>query len=189
MSDVYEKHGWSFLTGDVNYLQYGGKFIYKHTSEIGSRKTAYVVLEVRNMEEDGGSDFQDQVLFETSIVSPPDLTTKWGRELFERVKGSCGWDDEDLAEMAPTKEAMALLQVEMLHSYGVRASGMHSETHSFEALDNDEKLLESAFEAAAKDAMVETGMTGFLLDRRQNAIGSTGWDFLKGDVTAGLRRM
>lgn len=31
-------------------------------------------------------------------------------------------------------------------------------------------------------------MLGFALDRACNAIGSTGWDFLSGDITAGLRR-
>lgn len=31
-------------------------------------------------------------------------------------------------------------------------------------------------------------MLGFALDRRANAIGSTGWDFLSGDICAGLRR-
>jgi hypothetical protein len=30
-------------------------------------------------------------------------------------------------------------------------------------------------------------MGGFMLDRAQNAIGSSGWDFMKGDITAGLR--
>lgn len=31
-------------------------------------------------------------------------------------------------------------------------------------------------------------MLGFALDRQANAIGSTGWDFLSGDITAGLYR-
>jgi hypothetical protein len=31
-------------------------------------------------------------------------------------------------------------------------------------------------------------MLGFALDRQANAIGSTGWDFLSGDITAGLKR-
>lgn len=33
-----------------------------------------------------------------------------------------------------------------------------------------------------------TTLGGFVLDRAQNAIGSTGWDFMKGDILAGLKR-
>lgn len=48
--------------------------------------------------------------------------------------------------------------------------------------DNEEKLLEKAKEELK---VIET-LAGFYLDRPQNAIGSTGWDFMKGDILGGL---
>ena len=39
-----------------------------------------------------------------------------------------------------------------------------------------------------KEADIANLLFGFYMDRPLNAIGSTGWDFLNGDVDAGLRR-
>lgn len=44
--------------------------------------------------------------------------------------------------------------------------------------------LRTQADAAYKESLI---LGGFKLDRAQNAIGSTGWDFLVGDVTGGLR--
>lgn len=36
--------------------------------------------------------------------------------------------------------------------------------------------------------LLNTATFGYAMDKRQNAIGSTGWDFIRGDVLAGLSK-
>lgn len=42
--------------------------------------------------------------------------------------------------------------------------------------------------AARKELLGVDMLFGFYMDRPLNAIGSTGWDFIKGDITAGFRK-
>lgn len=43
-------------------------------------------------------------------------------------------------------------------------------------------------DAAVKEMVGVSTMGGFYLDRRQNAVGSTGWDFMAGQIDAGIKR-
>jgi len=51
--------------------------------------------------------------------------------------------------------------------------------------NNKEKLLKAAKE---ETTMINFITFGFAMDKYQNRIGSTGWDFIKGDIMAGLNK-
>lgn len=51
--------------------------------------------------------------------------------------------------------------------------------------NNKAQLLKAAREEAQ---IIKSFTFGFKMDCAANALGSTGWDFIKGDITAGLRR-
>jgi hypothetical protein len=61
--------------------------------------------------------------------------------------------------------------------------GVHATLWQASGLNKD-LLMKRAEEELAKASV----MGGFMLDAPQNAIGSSGWDFLTGDITRGLRR-
>ena len=65
-----------------------------------------------------------------------------------------------------------------LSQYGVHACLFHK------LGNNCGKLMQEA----KKQAVTISGLFGFYMDRQQNMIGSTGWDFIKGDTMAGLAR-
>ena len=76
--------------------------------------------------------------------------------------------------------------VELVVGYGCKACASFEEVYSLEAVSEDESLLDSIFEAAAKSAIPDLGLCGFVLDKAQNRIGSTGWDFIMGNPLGGL---
>lgn len=82
---------------------------------------------------------------------------------------SCGdhledcWDD-----LSDVQREMALC--ETLISYGVK---MH-------VIDKTSSRAKGAYKGCAQEANIATMMWGFIADRQANAIGDSGWDFLKG---------
>ena len=52
----------------------------------------------------------------------------------------------------------------------------------------DRKTSQEAIDAARKECVAAKMLLGFYLDRPQNMIGDTGWDFMKGDIGAGYKR-
>jgi hypothetical protein len=69
--------------------------------------------------------------------------------------------------------------VELLVSYGVYA------TLKTRYGSNYSKM----FKEARKEAICAAGLYGFYMDKRQNRIGSDGWDFQRGNVLAGLNQV
>lgn len=62
-------------------------------------------------------------------------------------------------------------------------------SYTFDEEDDwDEKVKEYTAEAKEEAKQVKM-LLGFYLDAPINMLGSTGWDFLDGDVTAGLKRL
>lgn len=69
-------------------------------------------------------------------------------------------------------------EVEALRAYGVKAP-----LATFWSND-----VEAAVGAAMCESHLVSSMFGFYMDRQINAIGSTGWDWIQGNVGASLRR-
>lgn len=154
----------TFLTGDVNWRQYGGKWI---SQKLNNGEFDYwAVIELINMWDATGEEDQPQYVVELSIVSPAQA----GRENCEKACQSCGMEYN-----APDSWSM----VEMLHSYGIHAVLYSSRGN------NAYKLLREV----KHEAQIQAGMMfGFAMDRPENRIGSTGWEMLRGDINSALSR-
>lgn len=80
--------------------------------------------------------------------------------------------------MDPDHVVPQLQKAEMLLDYGTAAI----------IYDSAGSCLQRLVAGAMEQYRMLSIMGGAVLDRRQNAIGSTGWDLMRGDVMAGLKR-
>jgi len=171
-----------FLTGDVNWQTYGGQFVSKRMANGYDGKGAvkgrdydfhyWLVMDVRPNEDwEYGDKDRPKYWVSLAVVSPEAADPK---EL-QAAARSWGMDDADTLKA----QADPLFLVECLHSYGVAAYVWNGEGNNLSVLMKE----------ARKEAQLASGiMFGFYMDRAQNMIGSTGWDTVKGDLLARLRR-
>lgn len=171
-----------FLTGDVNWQTYGGKFVSKRLANGHDGKGAvrgqdydfhyWLVMDVRPNEDWEYGDREDPKYYVSlAVVSPEQASPK---ELQSAIN-SCGIPDDEL----PRFMADPMFLVECLHGYGCAAHVWHGQGNNLSAL-----MKEARYEAQLASGI----MFGFYMDAPQNRIGSTGWDCVKGDLLAGLRR-
>lgn len=152
-----------FLTGDVNYLTYGGKWI----SNVQKRGDVefFFVIEVMNwIEAVGERDAEGKPTYNMSltIVSPQQA----GEKKMEEAYSCCGVDDE-IIENATKNGALAELQVESLHSYAGGVPVWSEDGNNFH------KLFAQARQEAGKadfDCVMEAPV---------NRLGETGREALK----------
>jgi len=159
-----------FLTGDVNWQEYGGKFVSKR---LNNGEFAYwLVIEVVNLRDACDDDNNDEYAVSLLSVSP----TEAGQTNVDAALSCCGFNDEELTQADSGNE---LIKVEALAGYGIFAT-LWSETGN-----NLNQLMRDARAQANASQL----LYGFMMDSPQNRIGSSGWDCQRGDITAGLRRM
>ena len=146
-----------FLTGDVNFLEYGGKFV---TKKFNNGDFDYwIVIELINFEDATGEKLNgSKYIIEVSAISPQSAGENSLNSAFE----CCGMDFT----------TDPLIQVEVLSNYGVSAP-----LESFRG-NNAHKLLKEA----KHNIPIYTGLFGFFMDPPKNRIGNTGWDFISGDI-------
>jgi len=170
-----------FMSGDVNWETYGGQFVSKRLCNGYDGKGAvqgqdydfhyWLVMDVRPNEDwEYGSKKDPKYWVSLAVVSPEAADPK---ELQAAIN-SYGIPADELHRFM----ADPLLLVECLHSCGVAACVWHGEGNNLSVLMKE----------ARKEAQVVEMMFGFYMDRAQNMIGSTGWDTVRGDLLAGLRR-
>ena len=170
-----------FMSGDVNWEEYGGQFVSKRLCNGYDGPGAeqgrdydfhyWLVLSVNPNEDwEYGSKDRPKYWVSLAVVSPEAADQK---EL-DAAARSWGMDD---AETLKAK-ADPLFLVECLHSYGVAAYVWNGEGNNLSVLMRE----------ARKQAQTVEMMFGFYMDAPQNKIGSTGWDTVRGDLLAGLRR-
>lgn len=150
-----------FLSGDVNYLSFGGKWISKKHNN-GDFDYWYVI-ELTNMHEATGEEDQPRYNLSIAVVAPSEVPEE------ERISAhqSCG-----SSEYGGLDEYPIDLQVEVLHSYGISACLWHKSGNNFKHLWKE-----------AHNELSKMGMLfGFYMDKRVNRLGATGWDFIKGDT-------
>ncbi len=104
------------------------------------------------------------------LAVSPDEAKK--TDSFDSALKCMGWDLAQLESFGP------LAPFEMLADYGCYAMLWESSGNNLAALMK---------QARAKLAEAEM-LFGFAMDRAENAIGTTGWDAIKGDVLAPLSR-
>jgi hypothetical protein len=134
-----------FLTGDVNWREYGGTFVSQKFNN-GPGKSRYNVS--------------------LSAVAPSEVNPKDRERAFE------------YCDIKDTSDLHVMQIVEAIYTYGIRAP----------IWDKNGNNIRELFKEARREADVSSMLFGFVMDRTVNAIGSNGWDFIKGDITAGLDR-
>lgn len=159
------KPRFKFFTGDVNWQEYGGKFISQKFNN--GEWNYWLIIEVINMfdacvERECKQDGQGKYCVSLMVVSPEAAGMANLLKAFE----CCGID--------ATKENLdnQLLCVEALDSYGV-----HAQLESFSG-NNINKLLKQIRRKALEDNF----LFGFAMDKPENRIGNTGWDFISGNI-------
>lgn len=171
-----------FLTGEVNWQTYGGKFVSKklcngYDGEGAVKGQDYdfhywLVMDVcPNESWEYGNKKGPKYYVSLAVVSPEAADP----EELQRAIDSWGIPGDEL----PRYMADPMFLVECLHSYGVAAYVWQGQGNNLSVLMRE----------ARKEAQLAGGMFfGFYMDAPQNLIGSTGWDTVKGDLLAGLRR-
>lgn len=161
-----------WLTGDVDFLSYGGKWISNKQSN--GEFDYWFVLELFNWEDSVGEreakERGQRYFVELRVVAPSEVPEEHRRKAVRYCDEAYSLNLD-----AISSENM----VEMIDQYGV-----HAVVFSVGG-NNAKKLLKRAKEQAN---VMEAFTFGFVMDRPRNALGSTGWDFIKGDVMAGLHR-
>lgn len=120
------------------------------------------VIEVTDMDSATGDTSKGKWMATLSAVKTPKHLTK---EQLESIAQSCGIPQADVTCFD-------------IASYGICANIKTM-------MGNNKSRILSTLK---KEADIANLLFGFYMDRPLNAIGSTGWDFLNGDVDAGLRR-
>ena len=125
----------------------------------------WLIIEVLYMDEMvPDPDFKYMVTLQA--VSPDEA----GEKELNSALESFGWEDIDRSELTDWQRVGLLSE-----------SGCYAQLWN-DGGDNLKKLLKEAH----NQAKISDIMFGFMMDRPINMIGSTGWDFIKGDILAGL---
>ena len=162
-----------FLTGDINWQTYGGKFVSNRQSN--GEFDYWFVMEVINYRDSGCCDYEHDGDGSTygvmlTVVAPSQVS----EEKRQHALASWGLSDKDWAVILERNGDLAW--VEVLSDYGIQALVWQ---------DNGNNLSKLMAEAR-RQARENEFFFGFAMDKAQNRIGSTGWDFLKGELLAGI---
>lgn len=153
-----------FLTGDCNWQVYGGKFLSEKTFT-QSDWPFKALIDVCNLQESG---MDNMPMYQVSLSAISIEAA--GDEELKRAMESEGCDQFNMATADDRIKYMALAD------YGI-FSTLWTGTGN-----NIKKLMQEAHEQAA----TLCGMFfGFAMDRVQNGLGNTGWDFISGQIGYG----
>jgi hypothetical protein len=152
----------TFFTGDCNWQEYGGKFISKKQNN--GEFDFWFILDVVNWF-DAVGEREAPAKYNVSLQSVS--ITEAGEEELKKAFECCGYEEEDIADATEEQKLDALL------SYGVYA------TLWSESGNNLNKLMKEG----RNQAQIASMLYGFYMDRQQNAIGNTRWDFQRGQIT------
>lgn len=151
----------TFLTGDVNWKEYGGKFISNKLSN--GEFDYYAIIEVFNWKELEGDNTKHTYGVELTVISPSQVSDEDKKRAIE----SWSWGEEMTTHISPQ------MWVDVLSSYGAGVTPVNSWNGN-----NITQLMKKAREEAQLCEM----LFGFYMDRTVNGLGATGWDVLKDDL-------
>jgi hypothetical protein len=163
----------SFLTGDVDFTTYGGKWI--STRQSNGEFDYFFVIELLNWRETVGEREAPPETYNVSlsVVSPQEAQDKIGAAL------DCCGITEEMLQTATENGYRDSALVEALHGYGVHTPVWSKDGNNRRALMRE----------ARQEARQCEFLFGFYLDRPVNRIGTTGWESLRGDLTSALDRI
>jgi len=157
-----------FLTGDINWQDYGGKFISKKLNN--GDWNYWLVIEVINWQDAVGEREAKEVDAKYNVCLSAVSPQAAGEENLHRAFKCHGMEGESEHEVELRKDP--IVQVECLHGYGVSAPLWQADGN------NLSKLMKEA----RKQAQQSEFLFGFYMDGSKNRIGNTGWDFISGDI-------
>lgn len=148
--------------GDISYKQYGGIFATKKLNN--SDFDYWLFVELINMEEATGDTDTDTYMITIKAVSP----TEPSEDTKKSALYSLGLEshNDKIDDIEPFEMA------KILNEYGTGAVVFS------ESGNNAEEL----FKTARKECELISSLFGFYMDRQQNMIGNSGWDFIKGEI-------
>lgn len=154
---------WKFLTGDVNWEDYGGKF-YRRV------ETRFFIITVMNWFDAVGEDeATDEFNVSVDMCDLSELNDANKKDLLQ----SCGWDGAD--------EDDPLVWAEMMHSSGMRAPLWDANGDDIDSLMSEAKM--------EGDALIEdSDEFEERMNQPVNAIGSTAREYMKGDLDSAMVR-
>jgi len=156
----------SFLTGDMNWLRYGGSWVSRKQNN--SDFDYWLVIRFLNTVEETG-ELWDGCKYHVELiaVSPSEA----GPENLDRAFSCVGLDGEEESRRKEL-EFNPLVQVEALMTYGIYSPLWQSQGNNAYSL----------LKAAREQAMCAMGLFGFYMDGPKNRAGATGWDSIKGNL-------
>lgn len=155
---------WSMLSGDFD----NGKLI----SPKGNNGDFdyWLVLEICDLHDAmGEKEAPAKYSIDVAVVAPSEVSAKERKQALQ----SYGVMEEELSKFGPPFDAI----VDVLHSYGTRAI-IYSAC--------GERLADLIREAKKQAEICGNFFFGFSMDAPQNAIGTTGWEMIRGDLLAPL---
>ena len=162
----------SFLTGDMNYTTYGGKWI--STRQNNGEFDYYFVIELLNWPETVGQREAPAKLQRFAVCRFAPASRK-GNSPRARLLRHYGGNACDGNRQRPAR-------------YG--ASGSAAQLRGlYPGLESRREQLARPNEGARQEARQCEFLFGFYLDRPVNRIGTTGWEALRGDLTSAIDRV
>jgi hypothetical protein len=162
-----------WLTGDRDFLTYGGKWI--STRQNNGEFDYYLVIELLNWRETVGEREAPPETYNVSlsVVSPQEAQGKISAAL------DCCGITEAMLQTATGNGYRDTVLVEALYTYGIHTPVWSKDGNNWRALMRE----------ARQEARQCEFLFGFYLDRPVNRIGTTGWESLRGDLTSALDRV
>jgi hypothetical protein len=165
--------GFKVLSGDVDYLSYGGKW---YRVVPGTNELRYHIIELINWEDAVGSDADGGPTYNVDL-SEVDLGAL-SAESMRSAMECCGVDRDYLEDLDPGQAELMI--AECCHSYGCKAP-----LWSADGNDARKLLAEAKQESRALD---DPDAHDRAMNRTVNAIGSTAAEYMTGDIWSALRR-
>ena len=145
--------------GDQDWMRYGGTWV---TKKLSNGEFDYaMVLEVINLDEAMGQDNKRKKEYDVSVsvVAPDEFEQKISA--LESAGIDSPWDALDFHQ-----------KVDIIYQYAGGARVFNDTSRNVHIL----------LARAKKDCDIIPMLLGFYLDKKQNRIGATGWDVLKGNL-------
>jgi len=158
--------GWSWLTGDVGFVEYGGRWYREIAPDV------FHVVQLVNMKDACGDDSSYTYWVLLSEINLREVPTSLLNDAME----SCGWEG-----MPTDGRAAKIAKVEMLSSYGVVANMGDWEGNNYRRLLRMAKRESREME---KSPLYRETM----LSRPVNALGSTARELARGDIKSAMVR-
>ena len=146
-----------FLSGYVNYRQYGGKWISKKLNN--GDFDYWLVIKIDNVED--YEEFEYKYIGEILAVSPSQIS----KEKLDSAISSCGFSDEQIEAGFSDEQT-----VDILSDYGIFAMLGSFSDNNFDRLAS----------TLRKEAESREFLFGFYMDKAENMLGQTGWQLIRG---------